>query len=123
MDKTTVTAALRLAPKFSALGHEARLAIVRLLLSAHPGGLVVGEIRRELDVPPSTLSHHLDALEREGLVRVAREGRFLRCRADAEGLRELLTFLYAECCTRSGAVPRSALKTRRKETRPHAKDR
>ena len=122
MDRTTADTALRLAPKFSALGHEARLAIVRLLLSAHPGGLVVGEIQRELEIPPSTLSHHLDALEREGLVSVAREGRYLRCRADAEGLRELLTFLYAECCTRSGAVPRSVLKTRRKENR-HAKER
>ena len=69
-----------------------------------------------------TLDHCLLTLEREGLVSVAREGRYLRCRADAEGLRELLTFLYAECCTRSGAVPRSALKTRRKEKR-HAKER
>ncbi|MGH7606551.1 MAG: ArsR/SmtB family transcription factor, partial [Gemmatimonadales bacterium] len=89
--------ARRFAPKFAALGHEARLAIMRLLLAAHPDGLVVGEIQQELDIPPSTLSHHLDALQREALVHVTREGKFLRYRADAAGLRALLSFLYAEC--------------------------
>jgi ArsR family transcriptional regulator len=107
---STGTAALRFAPKFAALGHEVRLAIVRLLLSANPDGLVVGEIQQELDIPPSTLSHHLDALQREGLVAVTREGKYLRYRADAVGLRDLLAFLYAECCTRSRLVPVSALK-------------
>jgi len=104
------TTALQYAPKFAALGHEARLAIVRLLLSANPDGLVVGEIQEELDIPASTLSHHLDALQREGLVGVTREGKYLRYRADAAGLRDLLAFLYAECCTRSGLVPVSALR-------------
>jgi DNA-binding transcriptional ArsR family regulator len=102
--------ALHFAPKFAALGHEARLSIVRLLMAAHPDGMVVGEIQEELDIPPSTLSHHLDALQREGLVSVTREGKFLRCRADAAGLRDLLAFLYTECCTRSSLVPVSALK-------------
>ena len=102
---TTATAALQFAPKFAALGHEVRLAIVRLLLSANPDGLVVGEIQEELDIPPSTLSHHLDALQREGLVAVTREGKYLRYRADAVGLRDLLAFLYTECCTRSRLVP------------------
>ncbi len=107
---TTTTAALQFAPKFAALGHEVRLAIVRLLLSANPDGMVVGEIQEELDIPPSTLSHHLDALQREGLVAVTREGKYLRYRADAGGLRDLLAFLYAECCTRSKLVPVTALK-------------
>lgn len=102
--------ALHFAPKFAALGHEARLAIVRLLMAAHPQGLVVGEIQEELDIPPSTLSHHLDALQREGLVTITREGKYLRYRADAAGLKDLLAFLYAECCTRSNLVPVSALK-------------
>jgi ArsR family transcriptional regulator, arsenate/arsenite/antimonite-responsive transcriptional repressor len=110
MDASTTTAALHFAPKFAALGHEARLGIVRLLLSANPHGLVVGEIQEELAIPPSTLSHHLDALQREGLVAVTREGKYLRYRADADGLRDLLAFLYAECCTRSRLVPVSALK-------------
>ena len=60
----------------------------------------MGEIQQELEIPASTLSHHLDALQREGLVGVTREGKYLRYRADAEGLRDLLAFLYAECCTR-----------------------
>ena len=107
---TTTAAALQFAPKFAALGHEVRLAIIRLLLSANPHGLVVGQIQEELDIPPSTLSHHLDALQREGLVAVTREGTYLRYRADAAGLRDLLAFLYAECCTRSNLVPVSALK-------------
>jgi DNA-binding transcriptional ArsR family regulator len=107
---TTTAAALQFAPKFAALGHEVRLAIVRLLLSANPHGLVVGQIQEELDIPPSTLSHHLDALQREGLVAVTREGTYLRYRADAVGLRDLLAFLYAECCTRTNLVPVSALK-------------
>ena len=53
-----ITVPQRYAAMFAALGHEARLAIVRLLLSAHPTGLVVGEIQRELEMPASTLSHH-----------------------------------------------------------------
>jgi ArsR family transcriptional regulator len=110
MTTATATTALQFAPKFAALGHEVRLAIVRLLLSANPDGLVVGEIQEELAIPPSTLSHHLDALQREGLVAVTREGTYLRYRADAVGLRDLLAFLYAECCTRSRLVPVSALK-------------
>ncbi len=110
MNSATATAALQFAPKFAAMGHEVRLAIVRLLLSANPRGMVVGEIQEELDIPPSTLSHHLDALQREGLVAVTREGKYLRYRADAAGLRDLLAFLYAECCTRSKLVPVTALK-------------
>ncbi len=108
MDATSQ--ALHFAPKFAALGHEARLGIVRLLMSAHPDGMVVGEIQDELDIPPSTLSHHLDALQREGLVGVTREGKFLRYRADAAGLKELLAFLYTECCTRNNLVQRSSLR-------------
>ncbi len=94
----------RFADMFSAMGNEARLRIMQLLLSAHPDGLVVGDIQSELDIPSSTLSHHLDKLKAEGLVRVTREGTFLRYRADAEALQQVLHFLYAECCTRSGAV-------------------
>jgi DNA-binding transcriptional ArsR family regulator len=94
----------RYADMLAAMGAEARLRIVRLLLSAHPRGMVVGEIQAELGIGGSTLSHHLDKLKNEGLVRVKREGTFLRYAADAEALRELLSFLYAECCTRSRAV-------------------
>src|ERR1022692_3339941 len=91
----------RYADMFSAMGTEARLRIMRLLLSAHPEGMVVGDIGGELGIPASTLSHHLDKLKNEDLVRVRREGTFLRYTANAEALQELLGFLYAECCTRS----------------------
>jgi ArsR family transcriptional regulator, arsenate/arsenite/antimonite-responsive transcriptional repressor len=94
----------RYADMFSAMGTEARLRIMQLLLSAHPEGLVVGEIQEELGIPNSTLSHHLDKLRNEGLVKVTRESTFLRYTADTEALQEILQFLYAECCTRNKAV-------------------
>ena len=96
--------AARYADKFSAMGNEARLRIMQLLLSAHPEGLVVNEIQDELEIPNSTLSHHLDKLKNEELVLVKREGTFLRYTANTEALREILQFLYAECCTRNKAV-------------------
>ncbi|HEY1265286.1 MAG TPA: metalloregulator ArsR/SmtB family transcription factor [Terriglobales bacterium] len=95
---------LRYADMFSAMGTEARLRIMQLLLSAHPGGLVVGEIQEELEIPNSTLSHHLDKLKNEGLVNVRREGTFLRYTANTQALQQLLGFLYAECCTRNQAL-------------------
>jgi DNA-binding transcriptional ArsR family regulator len=94
----------RYADRFAALGAEPRLQIVRLLLSAHPDGMVAGDIQGELGIGASTLSHHLEKLKNEDLVTVVREGTYLRYRANAEALRELLAFLYAECCTRSGLV-------------------
>ena len=95
---------LRFADMFSAMGAEPRLRIMRLLLSAHPDGLVVNEIQQELDIPNSTLSHHLDKLRAEDLVQVRRESTFLHYTANTEALRHLLQFLYAECCTRNQAV-------------------
>ena len=93
---------------FSAIGSEARLRIVQLLLTAHPVGMVVGDIQAELGIPGSTLSHHLDKLKSEGLVRVRRESTFLWYTANTEVLEELLGFLYNECCTRNQAVPAEA---------------
>lgn len=93
----------RYASMFAALGTGARLRIVRLLLAAHPTGMVVSEIQSELGIPASTLSHHLDKLRQQGLVAVERQGTFLWYRADQASLQELLDFLYAECCTRSSA--------------------
>jgi DNA-binding transcriptional ArsR family regulator len=94
----------RYADMLSAIGTEPRLRIVRLLLSAHPEGTVVGEIGTELDIPSSTLSHHLERLKNEDLVRVRREGTFLWYSANTEALQELVGFLYAECCTRNKAI-------------------
>lgn len=94
----------RYADMFSAMGTEPRLRIMQLLLTAHPEGLVVGEIQSELDIPNSTLSHHLDKLKNEGLVNTRREGTFLWYTANTEALQELLGFLYAECCTRNKVI-------------------
>jgi ArsR family transcriptional regulator len=94
----------RYADMLAAMGTEPRLRIMQLLLSAHPEGMVVGEIGSELDIPSSTLSHHLDKLKNEELVKVRREGTFLWYTASTEALQELLGFLYAECCTRNKAV-------------------
>ena len=91
----------RYADMFTALGAEPRLRIIRLLLSAHPDGMVVGDIQRELPITASNLSHHLEKLKNEELVAVRRDGTFLWCSANAATLKELLAFLYSECCTRN----------------------
>jgi DNA-binding transcriptional ArsR family regulator len=99
----------RYADMFSAMGTEARLRIMRLLLAAHPQGMVVGEIGAELEIPGSTLSHHLDKLKNEGLLNVRRESTFLWYSANTDALQELLGFLYAECCTRNKAIEPQAI--------------
>jgi ArsR family transcriptional regulator len=99
----------RYADMFSAMGTEPRLRIMRLLLSAHPQGMIAGDVGAELDIPPSTLSHHLDKLKNEDLVNVRRESTCLWYSANTEALRELLGFLYAECCTRNKAIEPQAI--------------
>jgi ArsR family transcriptional regulator, arsenate/arsenite/antimonite-responsive transcriptional repressor len=94
----------RYADMFSAMGTEPRLRIMRLLLAAHPDGMIAGDIGSELDIPASTLSHHLDKLKNEDLVKVRRESTFLWYSANTETLEKLLGFLYAECCTRNKAI-------------------
>ena len=100
---------IRFADMFSAMGTGPRLRIMRLLLSAHPDGMVVSEIGSELGIPASTLSHHLEKLKHEDLVRVRREGTYLWYSANTEALQELLGFLYAECCTRNKAIEPQAI--------------
>lgn len=102
--KKTAQDIVRYADMFSAMGTEPRLRIMQLLLTAHPEGLIVGDIQAELGVPNSTLSHHLDKLKNEDLVKVRRESTFLWYTANTEALQELLGFLYAECCTRNKVV-------------------
>lgn len=99
----------RYADMFAAMGTETRLRIMRLLLSAHPEGMVVGDIQDELNVGGSTLSHHLDKLRNEGLLKVHREGTFLRYTVDTDTMRQLLGFLYEECCTRNTAIKPEAI--------------
>jgi len=99
----------RYADMFSAMGTEPRLRVMRLLLSAHPGGMNVTDLNAELAIPSSTLSHHLEKLRNEGLVLVRRDGTFLWYSANIEALSELLAFLYAECCTRNKAIEPKAI--------------
>ena len=102
----------RYADMFSAMGTEPRLRIMQLLLSAHPEGLVVGEIQDELDIPSSTLSHHLDKLKNEDLVKVQREGTF-------PALHRQHRSAAGSCCTFS--TPNAAPATRRvKPQRSHS---
>lgn len=106
-DDTENTA--RFADMLAAMGTEPRLRIVRLLLGAHPGGMVVGDIAAELGIANSTLSHHLEKLRNEGLVTVRRDGTFLWYSASTAALQELLGFLYAECCTRNRVIEPSRI--------------
>jgi ArsR family transcriptional regulator, arsenate/arsenite/antimonite-responsive transcriptional repressor len=95
----------RFADMFSAMGTGPRLRIMRTLLSAYPDG----DIGNDLGIAASTLSHHLEKLKNEDLVKVRREGTYLWYSANTEALQELLGFLYAECCTRNKAVAPQAI--------------
>ena len=106
----------RFADMLAAMGAEARLRIVRLLLESHPKGMIAGDLSTELDIAPSTLSHHLDRLKREEVVNVRREGTFLWYTANTAAIEELLQFLFAECCTRNTGVSPAQFLTR--ETNP-----
>jgi ArsR family transcriptional regulator len=112
----------RYADMFAAMGAEPRLQIMRLLLKAHPAGLVVGELQGELGAAPSTLSHHLEKLRHEELVSVEREGTFLRYRANTDTLRDLLAFFYAECCSAACDPPPAVIVPIVRELRPRNKE-
>jgi DNA-binding transcriptional ArsR family regulator len=107
--KPTEEEITRYADMFSAMGTGPRLRIMRVLLSAHPDGMIVSDIGAELGIPASTLSHHLEKLKHEDLVKVRREGTFLWYSVNSEALQELLGFLYAECCTRNKAIEPQAI--------------
>lgn len=107
MNKTTnptATPPETLAGAFAALGQPTRLALMRELLAAHPDGLPAGELQQRLGVPASTLSHHLDKLRHVGLVAMRRDRQWIWYTAGSAMLREMLDFLYAECCTRNPVV-------------------
>ncbi|WP_205953953.1 ArsR/SmtB family transcription factor [Pantoea stewartii] len=83
------------------LGHPTRLGIYRELVKAGDDGLPVGEVQRRLDIPASTLSHHLSGLISAGLVSQERRSRTLYCRPCYEQLEQLMAFLTEECCAGS----------------------
>lgn len=88
-----------IARALAALGHEARLAIYRLLVRAGQEGLNVGEIGAHLKMPASTLAHHLSTLVDAGLVIQERRGREVVNRADYEAMQRTVGFLTDKCCT------------------------
>jgi ArsR family transcriptional regulator, arsenate/arsenite/antimonite-responsive transcriptional repressor len=88
-----------------ALAHDSRLAAFRLLVQAGPGGLSVGELRDALDLPPATLTAHLNQLRANGLVADEREGRVIRVRADYAAMDRLLGFLTENCCGGAACTP------------------
>ncbi len=93
------------ARQLESLGNPTRLAIFRTLVRAGPNGLPVGALQSQLKVPGSTLSHHLSHLVREGLLTQERKGRQLLCAPRFPAMRELVDFLYLECCCEEGACP------------------
>jgi ArsR family transcriptional regulator, arsenate/arsenite/antimonite-responsive transcriptional repressor / arsenate reductase (thioredoxin) len=80
------------------LSQATRLAVVRHLLSIHPGALGAGEIAKLCGVPHNTMSTHLSTLTRAGLIVVERQGRAMNYRIDLEGFRRLVSFLAQDCC-------------------------
>ncbi len=83
---------------FEALSSEVRLDIFRLLVKHAPGGLVQGDIAKELDIPATNLSFHLKAILHSGLADVEREGRFMRYKANIPLMLDVIGYLTAECC-------------------------
>ena len=98
METRTALAAL------GALSHESRLSAFRALVQAGPDGLAVGELRELLDLPPATLSAHLNVLRAAALVRDEREGRVIRVRANYLQMNALLAYLTAHCCAGSATT-------------------
>lgn len=112
MENKDVVAAL------SALAHESRLAVYRLLVQAGLEGLAVGDLQARTDIPPATLTHHLHALRRAGLIVDRRDGRSIVCHADYAQMNSLLAFLTENCCgDASACAPGSACNPAKKPRR------
>ena len=88
------------AEQLDALGHASRLAILRYVVQGGPEGTPAGEIQSKLDIPASTLSHHLDKLASAGLLRSRREGTFIYYAPEFEALKALTNYLWEDCCKR-----------------------
>lgn len=86
------------AAQLAELGHPTRLGIFRVLVRAGRQGVAVGDIQQVLDIPNSTLSHHLSRMSKVGLMEQRREGRTLYCVLQFGTVEALLGFLYSECC-------------------------
>jgi DNA-binding transcriptional ArsR family regulator len=92
----------RHAEQLAALGSPVRLAILRRVVQAGDSGSAVGELQSKLDIPWSTLSHHLDRLSSAGLLKSRPEGKFIFYSADYTALRSLTDYLWEDCCKGGG---------------------
>jgi ArsR family transcriptional regulator, arsenate/arsenite/antimonite-responsive transcriptional repressor len=96
----------RYAEQFGALGHPARLGILRHLVQGGPEGTTTTELQEKLDIPWTTLNHHLDKLVHAGLVEARRDGKFAYHTAQYDALRALTDFLWEDCCKRGKKAPK-----------------
>ena len=94
------------AEQFGALGHPARLAILRYIVQGGADGTTTTELQEKLDIPWTTLNHHLDRLVTSGLVTARRDGKFALHTADYGALRALTDFLWEDCCKRGKGAPK-----------------
>jgi ArsR family transcriptional regulator len=92
----------RHAEQLGALGHPVRLSILRYVVQGDPDGTPAGEIQAKVDIPASTLSHHLERLASAGLLVARREGTFIYYRAEYAELRALTSYVWEDCCKRGG---------------------
>ncbi|MHC4227280.1 MAG: ArsR/SmtB family transcription factor [Planctomycetota bacterium] len=92
------------AKQLEALGNPTRLAIYRVLIRLGDQGSPVGKIRKKLDIPASTLSHHIAKLVHAGLVTQERDSRSLYCKADFKNMDALMTFLVHNCCAEESCI-------------------
>jgi len=99
---------LNAAEILSALGHESRLSIFRLLVEAGPAGINAGAIGEQLGIQPATASFHLAHLARVGLIQGERESRFIHYSASYETMDELIAFLTNNCCQGQACLPKTA---------------
>jgi DNA-binding transcriptional ArsR family regulator len=91
--------------RLKALGHVSRLAILRVLVQGAAQGTSVGDIQARLEIPPSTLSHHLSELTQAGLLKSTRIGTTILYAARYETLRTLTDYLWQDCCKGGGWDP------------------
>ena len=106
------------AQRLKALGHASRLAIVRVVVQGGAEGIPVGEIQTLLDIPPSTLSHHLSELAQAGLLKSARQGTTIRYSARFENLKFLTDYLWQDCCKGGGWDPNCLCKENHESVQP-----
>lgn len=97
----------RHAEQLGALGHPARLEILRHVVQGGTEGTTTTELQGKLDIPWTTLNHHIDRLVAAGLMETRRDGKFAFHTADYTALKTLTDFLWEDCCKRGRSSPKT----------------